>query len=501
MQYLSTSWRSPVDSHTRSSPGCTPFRSHGLMRRLRIAHAYAWPEWNALLFVQAIAKFLGLAATVCFVSVAGASAAPATCQASDRLTKDAKALCVRTASLLLPQPHLTPVQIANGPDFDPVHPDRSRFAYFTGADNISCYFRPHYAFDRVKSYSLKFQCWQMTPDGAFFSRDGERIAVQQPKVVIASNNDGRKSASLIAGGSAATHEVTADRVKIKYLSTASPNQDNRYNEVFTEVAADRIMWLLGFPFDRVYPVGSVSCIGCGRDPFRNHLSTNKAPLNDSPMVFRVASASRGAPWERIAAEGDATWSWSQVNRFYADGEWTHQQQVEFDAYRLALGLFHFFDGPDKQNRLVCADWPADAASHSSVCAHPLIFVHDLGSTFGSEKGMNFMSANPRGRFSAWKGQTVFRDLQTCELSVPLGGDKRVFKEAQDLMVQRFKVLDATTVRSIFAVARFQIMDREQLQRLRHEGSTNVEGAALDEWTRAFLDRIQEIRNARNCRVS
>jgi hypothetical protein len=208
----------------------------------------------------------------------------------------------------------------------------------------------------------------MTPDGAFFSRDGERIAVQQPKVVIASNNDGRKSASLIAG-------------------------------------------------------------------------------------------------------------------------------------RLALGLFHFFDGPDKQNRLVCADWPADAASHSSVCAHPLIFAHDLGSTFGSEKGMNFMSANPRGRFSAWKGQTVFRDLQTCELSVPLGGDKRVFKEAQDLMVQRLKVLDATTVRSIFAVARFQIMDREQRQRLRHEGLTNVEGAALDEWTRAFLDRIQEIRNARNCRVS
>src|SRR5262249_9758423 len=215
--------------------------------------------------------------------------------------------------------------------------------------------------------------------------------VQQPKVVIAANGDGRKSASLIANDSAGTHEVTADRVKIKYLSPASPNQDNRYNEVFTEVAANRIMWLLGFPSDRVYPVGSVSCIGCGRDPFRSHLATNKVPINDSPVVFRVASASRGSPWGRIDAEGNATWSWSDVNRFYADGEWTHQQQVEFDAYRLALGLFHFFDGPDKQNRIVCADWPADGASHPDVCAHPLIFVHDLGSTFGSEKGMNFVS--------------------------------------------------------------------------------------------------------------
>jgi hypothetical protein len=244
----------------------------------------------------------------------------------------------------------------------------------------------------------------------------------------------------------------------------------------------------------------VSCIGCGKDPFRSHLGSNKSSLKDPPVVFNVASASRGSPWPQIDAEGDATWSWSQANRFYADGEWTHQQKVEFDAYRLALGLFHFFDGPDKQNRIVCADWQPVAEGRAKVCAHPLIFVHDLGSTFGSEKS-NFLSANPRGRFSAWKGQTVFRNPESCELSVPLGGDRRVLKEAQDLMIQRVKVLDATTVRSIFAVARFQIMDREQLQRLSHDSTTNVEGAALDEWTRTFLDRIQEIRNARNCRVS
>src|SRR5262249_56658129 len=110
---------------------------------------------------------------------------------------------------------------------------------------------------------------------------------------------------------------------------------------------------------------------------------------------------------------------------------------------------------------------------------------------GSEKGMDFLSANPRGRFSAWKGQTVFRNLQSCELSVPLGGDRRVLKDAQDVMIQRLAVLTATAVNEIFRVARFQIMDQEQLQRLRHAGSTNVEGAALDEWTRTFLDRAEE----------
>src|SRR5262249_10196738 len=113
----------------------------------------------------------------------------------------------------------------------------------TDADTLSCYFRPRYAFDRVKSYSLKFQCWHMTPDGAFVGPEGERIAVQHPRVTITPNadDDGRKSASLLVGGVGGdAHEIKPDRVKIKYLSPPNPNQDNRYNEVFTEVAATRI---------------------------------------------------------------------------------------------------------------------------------------------------------------------------------------------------------------------------------------------------------------------
>jgi hypothetical protein len=447
-----------------------------------------------------VRTILRLAAALCSASVAAAAAEPTSCEVSDRLTKNDKALCIRAAGILLPQPHLTPLQIANGPDFDPAHPKQSRFAYFTDADTVSCYFRPYYAFERVKGVSLKFQCWQTTSDGAFLGHGGERIAVQHPEVMITSDSNGQKSASLLDADRGRAHDITLDHIKIKYLSPPSPNQDPRFNEVFTEVAANRIMWLLGFPFDRVYPVGSVSCVGCGKDPFRNRLQTNKASLGDSPVVFNVASVSRGAPWKRIEADGDATWSWILTNRFYADGEWTHQQKVEYDAYRLALGLIHFFDCPDKQNRLVCANWQTVGSGQPKVCEHPLILVHDLGSTFGTAKSVSFMGTNPRGRFSAWRGQTVFRNLQNCELRASFGGDPRVLKEAQDLMVQRLAVLDAATVNSIFRIARFQIMDREQLQRLRHSHEVDVERASLDEWTRVFLDRIQEIRTAQHCRI-
>src|SRR5262245_61747077 len=151
MRCLSRSWRSPLDSQARSRSGGCRWRLRGFMRALRQTRAYRRPQWNASLSVGAFETLLSLAATMCFVSVTAAAAEPNTCEVPNDLTKNGKALCVRAASILLPQPRLTPVQIANGPDFDALHPDRSRFAYFTDADTISCYFRPRYAFDRVKS--------------------------------------------------------------------------------------------------------------------------------------------------------------------------------------------------------------------------------------------------------------------------------------------------------------------------------------------------------------
>src|SRR5262249_33111813 len=148
MRCLSRNWRSPLDSQAGSSPGGC---SHRLMRALRKARVYRRPQWNATMVTRAIEMLLRLAVTACFVNVTAAAAEPNTCEVPNGLTKNGKALCVRAAGTLLPQPRLTPVQIANGPDFDPAHPDQSRFAYFTDADMLSCYFRPRYAFDRVKS--------------------------------------------------------------------------------------------------------------------------------------------------------------------------------------------------------------------------------------------------------------------------------------------------------------------------------------------------------------
>ena len=70
---------------------------------------------------------------------------------------------------------------------------------------------------------------------------------------------------------------------------------------------------------------------------------------------------------------------------------------------------------------------------------------------------------------------------------------------QDIMIQRLTRLDHDTVKTIFRLARFQMMDQKRLGRLRAQSAQNVEEAALDEWTNAFLKREDEIRAARNCK--
>jgi hypothetical protein len=46
-----------------------------------------------------------------------------------------------------------------------------------------------------------------------------------------------------------------------------------------------------------------------------------------------------------------------------------------------------------------------------------------------------------------------------------------------------------------------MMDQKQVRRLRAAGSQNVDEAALDEWTSAFLKRIDEVRTANNCKAN
>jgi len=118
-----------------------------------------------------------LVLSVVVTSIATAAAQTAGCEVPDGMKKDQKLPCIRAGNILLDQPTLTAEQLTNGPQFDSAQPEKSRFAYFTDADTIHCYFRPHYAFVKVPGDSMKFQCWHLTEDGGFYSPKGEVLNV------------------------------------------------------------------------------------------------------------------------------------------------------------------------------------------------------------------------------------------------------------------------------------------------------------------------------------
>jgi len=415
------------------------------------------------------------------------------CVVPDRMSASQKVPCVRASSPMVEQPTLSLDQVAKGPDFDPSNPSGSRFKYFTPADTVTCFFRPHFAFLRDRGQTPKFLCWQMDGADAFYDRKGEKVGVDAVRVVVRRSPGGEDRSSLMArttGGD--ERELQADQFKVKYLMPPYPNNSSRDNEVFTEVAATRILWALGFPADHMYSARAAQCIGCGSDPFKSNLKENKASLHDQPVAFNVVAIERLLPMDPIEPGDDETWSWADANNFYANG-WSREQQIAFDAYRLALGILSYHNPLDSQNRLACAEWKAGAGD-PKICARPVILVQDLGSTFGKPGTFG----NSRGNFGDWQGQRVFADAARCELKYSLKGQPTVLKAAQDLLLQRLERLDRDRVKAIFAAARFQMMDKKQIDRLRGR-SGSADDAVLNEWTDVFMSRVAEIRSARNCR--
>ncbi len=158
------------------------------------------------------------------VIAATASAAPPEgCEVPKQIDKKQTLPCVQSSGMMLDQPTLTPAQLANGPGFDAAHPEQSRFLYFIETDDVRGYFRPHYAFKKIKGESLKFQLWLMKPDGAFQNKKGEPIQVDEVKVVVKPGDGGEKRASLYPRDDDKNeHEIKADRVKVKYLKPPLP---------------------------------------------------------------------------------------------------------------------------------------------------------------------------------------------------------------------------------------------------------------------------------------
>src|SRR5262245_707042 len=170
-----------------------------------------------------------------------------------------------------------------------------------------------------------------------------------------------------------------DRVKVKY------GRNN--GEVYGEVAATRLLWLLGFYADRMYPV-SVRCHGC------------PPQLHDTSF----AAIERPLPGREVSLEHRTGWEWGELD--IAKGS----PRAHRDALKLLAVMIQHSDSKSEQQRLLCV-------GKDGACDQAVAMINDLGLTFGRTSLYN-RSSPSAVNFEQWRQTPVWKGKEGCVGNLP-----------------------------------------------------------------------------------
>jgi hypothetical protein len=256
-----------------------------------------------------------------------------------------------------------------------------------------------------------------------------------------------------------------DEVKVKF--------GGRNGEVYGEVLATRLLWALGFPADRMYPV-NVICKGCPAE-FLGIERPNGESRFDPAVIERKID---GSEW------GENGWSWKELDRL--DGE-RGAPRAHRDALKLLAVFLQHSDSKPQQQRIVCqskARWPDPA-----TCADPFLMVSDVGLTFGRATRSN--SNEPSGvNLNAWKREPVWKDTAGCVGNLPRSFtgtlSEPVISESGRVFLARLLMqLSDAQLKDLFEVARVRL-------RLRSPGDVDSGFATVADWVDAFKAKRQQV---------
>jgi len=270
-----------------------------------------------------------------------------------------------------------------------------------------------------------------------------------------------------------------DEVKVKFGVTNG--------EVYSEVAATRLFWALGFGSDRMYPV-RVICHGCPAD----FDVPGEKPVAE--RVFDPAVIERKSPGWEVLSKANEGWSWKELDLVSAEAGGA--PIAHRDALKLLAVMVQHGDSKAEQQRLVCLDsGPApDAGSERAVCGKPFMLINDLGLTFGradfinrnSEAGLNLARWM---RTPVWKGDVGCVGNLSKTLTGSLG-DPVISEEGRAFLSGLLMQLTDSQLQALFETARVT-MRPSAPERAESAGTT------VEQWVAAFKQKRLEI-NSRHC---
>jgi hypothetical protein len=265
-------------------------------------------------------------------------------------------------------------------------------------------------------------------------------------------------------------------VRVKYSS----------RETYSEIAATRLLWALGFYTDEVYPV-KLKCLGC---PAKNP----SQPSKNEPRietVFEDAIIERNFSGEEIGEFRDEGWKWLELDQL--DPKSGGSSRAEVDALKLIAVFLQHSDSKPPQQRLAC--FPNDLNRHlwHQRCMEPVLMVQDVGATFGmaAPKVEAFSSMYLRG----WESEPIWKTNSngSCVGNVipSLGGDfqdPEIKEEGRKFLSNLLNQLTDQQIADLFSVARAEKTD-EKLIDQGHERDVTIA-----DWVRVFKKKREEINN-------
>lgn len=260
-----------------------------------------------------------------------------------------------------------------------------------------------------------------------------------------------------------------DEIKVKY------GRDN--GEVYAEVAATRLLWALGFPSDRMYPV-KVRCESCPPVP------EGTLEQGTAAVLFDPASVERKFKGREIETAPDSGWLWDELDLVSEAAGGAPQAQR--DALKLLAVLIQHTDNKAAQQRLICLD---EADGVPSRCAHPLMMVNDLGQTFGRSNLFN-RDAVGSVNLKQWSAAHIWSDAKRCIGDLPPSQtgslqNPQIHESGRKFLSDLLMQLTDLQLHDLFKGARFDDRSERMI----------TVPAAIDEWVDAFKKKRGEIAGA------
>lgn len=254
-------------------------------------------------------------------------------------------------------------------------------------------------------------------------------------------------------------------------------------EVFGEVLATRLLWALGFPADRMYPV-KVLCRGCPAS-LRAGEPAGKSVRVDLAAIERRMPA----PDLKFDDDDKVGWSWDELD--WSNPEYGGAPRAHRDALKLLAVFLQHGDNKTEQQRIVCRDLQSFGVPES--CRRPWLMISDLGLTFGRSNRWN---ANDEGSVNLreWKRAAIWKDDTGCKANLRKSftgtlADPVISEEGRRFLAGLLDQLSARQLRDLFTIARVT----------RRGGPSDGEDVGIgtiDEWVDAFRVKREEILDRR-----